>query len=64
MIERIETIEAHIRKDGGEFSWESTTGELIRCKDCRHYNGDHKYCYYDVWPVENGYCWMAERKEE
>ena len=64
MIERIETIEAHIRKDGGEFSWESTTGELIRCKDCRHYNGDHKYCYYDVWSVENGYCWMAERKDE
>ena len=64
MIERIETIEAHIRKDGGEFIWESTTGELIRCKDCKHYNGGHTTCYNDVWSVENGYCWMAEREEE
>ena len=73
MIERIETIEAHIRKDGGEFSWESTTGELIRCKDC-------KYC--DTGTDEEGkpflkclngrsyggtnkddYCSWAERKE-
>lgn len=36
----------------------------IRCKDCKHYNGDHTTCYNDVWSVENGYCWMAEREED
>jgi len=54
--------------------------ELIRCKDCRHFEYDHIE-HVDGVPLilaheictkwgdgcktsENGYCFMAERKEE
>ena len=51
--------------DGEEYLYQTAvTSELIRCKDCKNYNGDHTTCYNDVWSVENGYCWMAERKDE
>ena len=71
MIERIETIEAHIRKDGGEFSWESTTGELIRCKDCKHYDvGENDsecwtWCKQLEMSVDDDFfCKDGKRKEE
>lgn len=54
-------------------------GELIRCKDCKHFEYDHPYVVYGV-PVlghlicnkwgdgcktdENGFCFMAERRED
>lgn len=48
-------------------------GELIRCKDCKHYDG--YYCHNKWWgdghgnytpPIkgEDGFCDWAERKEE
>ena len=38
MTERIETIESHIRNGKGEWAWESTSGELVRCKNCKAFN--------------------------
>ena len=35
MIERLETIELHFRKESGDWAWEGTSGELVRCKDCK-----------------------------
>lgn len=50
-----------------------TIGELIRCKDCIHFDG--YYCHNKYWgdgngyytpPIkkEDGYCDWAERKED
>lgn len=38
--------------------------ELIRCKDCTYYRGDHEYCRNDMFAIESGFCNWAERKEE
>lgn len=43
-----------------------TTGdcdELIRCKDCKYWNGNGKYCDYEMSGLENDYCSWAEREE-
>ena len=37
---------------------------LVRCKECKYYNGEYKYCVNDVFVKPNGYCSFAERKEE
>lgn len=58
----------------------NVTGELIRCKDCRHYETDHFENFNGIplivsheicmrWgdgcmTSQDGYCFMAERKEE
>ena len=46
-----------------------TTGELIRCKDCVYHEDVEPgmvYCPNIVggWVAEEGYCYLAERKEE
>ena len=57
----------------------SAESEIIRCKDCKHFEYDHPYIIQGI-PIlghevcnawgdgcktdENGYCFMAERKEE
>lgn len=42
--------------------------EVVRCKDCRHYetcNHGKDYCWLlDMGVVENDYCSYGERKEE
>ena len=38
-------------------------GELIRCKDCKYWNGSGKYCDYEMSGLENDFCSWAERKE-
>lgn len=39
-------------------------GELIRCKDCKYWNGEGKYCDYDMSGLRDDFCSWAERKEE
>ena len=57
----------------------SAQPEIVRCKDCKHFEYDHLYVIQGL-PVighlvcnkwgdgcrtdENGYCFMAERREE
>ena len=42
-------------------------GELIRCKDCKHWDGKYHYCEIiddsRDWDAYD-YCSIAERKEE
>ena len=38
-------------------------GELIRCKDCKYWNGEGKYCDYDMSGLREDFCSWAERKE-
>lgn len=38
-------------------------GELIRCRECKYYEGDGHYCDYDRYAINNGYCYCAEKRE-
>lgn len=71
----IEQIVDRLRNDP-----ESEWVKIIRCKDCKHFEYDHPYIIQGIMPVlghevcnawgdgcktdENGYCFMAERREE
>ena len=48
--------------------WGGYVGELIRCKDCKHYDSEHEVCCvyisYRLAKDANDYCSDAERKEE
>lgn len=38
--------------------------EVVRCKDCKNYNG-HRFCLYHADPVDdNDFCSYGERKED
>lgn len=58
---------------GTSNGWGEYVGELIRCKDCKHWDG--YFCHNKWWgdgygnytpPIkkEDGFCDWAERKEE
>lgn len=56
--------------DEGEYiqnPYEEKT-ELIRCKDCKHYDEEHEVCCvyisFRLAKNEDDYCSDAERKEE
>lgn len=73
--------------DGDKFDWckwvlkqvPSAQPEIIRCKDCKHFEHDHPYIIQGI-PIlghevcnawgdgcktdENGYCFMAERRTD
>ena len=36
---------------------------VIRCKDCKYWNGEGKYCDYDMSGLREDFCSWAERKE-
>lgn len=43
--------------------------EVVRCKDCIHYDDRWKRCFYwgkvsDIHVIEIGYCWRAERRAD
>ena len=37
----VEFIESYIKKDDGDYFWNDNHGELIRCKDCKHFELNH-----------------------
>ena len=37
--------------------------ELVRCKECRYYNGNDEYCSVDLYATENDFCSYGERSE-
>lgn len=36
---------------------------VIRCKDCKYWNGAGKFCDYEMSGLEEDYCSWAEPKE-
>lgn len=36
---------------------------VIRCKDCKYWNGSGKFCDYEMSGLENDFCSWAERRE-
>ena len=53
-----------VKRIDGVVAQKALEQELIRCKDCTYYRGDHEYCVNDMFAIENGFCNWAERKEE
>ena len=51
-------------KETGAIFKPIVAGELIRCKDCKYYNGEYKYCVNDIFVKPNGYCSYGERRSE
>jgi len=61
------------RQTSGGWTWAEPKDELIRCRNCTHWDG--YYCHNKNWgdgygnytpPIksENGFCDWSERKEE
>lgn len=63
----IEFIESYRKIDDGDYQWNDNHGELIRCKECKYWDGKYHDCsFHDDgrdWD-SNDYCSRAERKEE
>ena len=62
MSETVEFIESYIKVQGGDYQWNDNHGELVRCKDCKHYMTIHctcdGCCISDDW-----FCADGERAE-
>ena len=61
-------VKFHHDERGIVKTWDEV-GELIRCKDCKHYQESYVGPFYecdldDSYREENDYCSQAERKEQ
>lgn len=36
---------------------------VVRCKDCKYWNGEGKYCDYDMSGLADDFCSWGERRE-
>lgn len=63
--EKVEFIESYIKVQGGDYQWSDNHGELIRCKNCKHYKEGTGMCdlYHAHGNAETWYCADGERKE-
>ena len=37
MKQKVEFIESYIKNGTGDYQWNDNHGELVRCKDCKHW---------------------------
>lgn len=37
---------------------------IIRCKDCKYFYKEERYCVLGTVAISDGYCYLGERKEE
>ena len=74
---KVEFIESYIKvqtgPDAGDYIWNDNHGELVRCKDCKHYGftGNRVtreqgwVCYLHGKELDgDDYCSYGERKEQ
>ena len=71
---RNEYMRIHIDFDGEvwvfrESGWKSlgikaTDLDLVRCGECKYYNGHEEYCEIDHFARENGYCSDGKRRTD
>jgi hypothetical protein len=63
--EKVEFIESYIKVQGGDYQWNDNHGELIRCRDCRYYDGTECLIKKGWFPVQpDWYCADGKRKEQ
>lgn len=41
---KVEFIESYIKHGNGDYKWNDNHGELIRCKNCKHYDEQCQQC--------------------
>lgn len=60
---KVEFIESYIKIGNSDYQWNDNHGELIRCKDCRHYMPDKRYeCFlHDEHTEPENYCSWAKK---
>ena len=59
-MEKIEFIESYIKKDS-DYLWNDNHGELIRCENCKHWEGTSVHELCDSENPDN-YCSCADKK--
>ncbi len=63
---KVEFIESYWTggEHGSDYKWDDNHGELVRCKDCAHYD-EYGYCNRQ-WATQGGnwFCADGERKIE
>lgn len=68
---KVEFIESYIKIGDGNYEWNDNHGELIRCKDCVHWDKGHtedcensdSVCFHNGWCKPDFFCADGERKE-
>ncbi len=65
---KVEFIESYI-KQGNDYIWNDNHGEIIRCKDCKHYWESAKMCTNTGMPLNDycepiDFCSKAEKEKE
>ena len=62
---KVEFIESYIKHGNGDYQWNDNHGELIRCKDCKHYDSDTQSCLDGLDGIfqPDWFCADGERKE-
>ena len=62
---KVEFIESYIKIGNSDYQWSDNHGELIRCKDCKHYDGNECMIRMGWFPVSpEWFCADGKRKEE
>ncbi len=65
-MKKVEFIESYIKHNHSDYQWSDNHGELIRCKDCKHWNKEDQDCNIKVgcFPAPpDWYCADGERQE-
>lgn len=63
-----ELTEALYNEETGEVCFKPTLiGEIVRCKNCKHYEFDENFSYYrctelDIATFDDGFCYWGERR--
>lgn len=69
---KVEFIESYIKIGNGNYEWSDNHGELIRCKDCVHWDKGHSeecentdsICFHNGWCEPDWFCADGKRKED
>lgn len=60
---KVEFIESYIKNGNGDYQWNDNHGELVRCKDCKHFNGYNCVCdLYGLSHFDEYFCADGEKE--
>ena len=69
---KVEFIESYIKIGNSGYQWNDNHGELIRCKECKHFDEtqrgkereeNRRYVCDDFNPADDWFCADGERRE-
>ena len=53
MTQKVEFIESYIKIDGSDYQWNDNHGELIRCKDCKHFIKENRNVPWNMCEMDH-----------